>query len=199
VKLYHSPTSPYVRKVRITAIEKGVAERVELVVANPWPDPAAVVGVNPLGKVPALVADDGLVLYDSPVICEYLDSLAPIPRLIPQAGAARWQVLRTQALADGILDAAVAIVLERRRPEAERSTLSQKRATEAIRRGVAALAASTDAAGDAPDLGAIATGVALGYLEFRLPDVDFLAAHLALRAWWSALSARPSFAATVPA
>jgi glutathione S-transferase len=199
VKLYYSPTSPYVRKVRIAAIEKGLADRVELVVANPWPDPAAVVSVNPLGKVPALVADDGLVLYDSPVICEYLDSLAPEPRLIPASGAERWQVLRTQALADGILDAAVAIVLERRRSEAERSTLSQKRAGEAIRRGVAALATGIRSAGDDADLAVIATGVALGYLEFRLPDVDFLAPHRALRAWWTALAARPSFAATVPA
>ena len=199
MKLYYSSTSPYVRKVRIAAIEKGVADRIELVVANPWPDPAAVVGVNPLGKVPVLIGADGLVVYDSPVICEYLDSLAHSPRLIPAAGAERWRPLRTQALADGILDAAVSIVLERRRPEAERSTLSQKRATEAIRRGVQALGAGVGTPDKAPDLGAIATGVALGYLEFRLPEVDFLAGHAALREWWTTLAARPSFVATVSA
>ena len=199
MKLYYSSTSPYVRKVRIAAIEKGVADRIELVVANPWPDPAAVVGVNPLGKVPVLIGADGLVVYDSPVICEYLDSLAHSPRLIPAAGAERWRVLCTQALADGILDAAVSIVLERRRPEAERSTLSQKRATEAIRRGVQALGAGVGTPDKAPDLGAIATGVALGYLEFRLPEVDFLAGHATFRDWWTTLAARPSFVATVSA
>src|SRR3974377_2247191 len=141
MKLYFSTTSPYVRKVRVVAIEKGLADRVELVAANPWPDPAAVVAVNPLGKVPTLVTDDGLALYDSPVICEYLDALAPAAPLLPRSGSDRWQVLRCQALCDGILDAAVAIVLERRRPEAERSMLSEKRSADAIRRSVGGLGA----------------------------------------------------------
>jgi glutathione S-transferase len=199
VKLYYSTTSPYVRKVRIAAIEKGLASRIELIVANPWPDPAAIVGVNPLGKVPALVTDDGLAIYDSPVICEYLDSLAPEPRLVPVAGPHRWQVLRMQALADGILDAAVSIVLEQRRPEAERSTLSQKRAADAIRRGVHALGRDLGAPHADLDLGHIAAGVALGYLEFRVPDLDLGAGEAGIRDWWAIVAARPSFASTVPA
>jgi glutathione S-transferase len=198
MKLYHSTTSPYVRKVRVVAIEKGLGDRIELVAANPWPDPAAVVGVNPLGKVPALVTDDGLALYDSPVICEYLDTLVPAAPLVPRSGAARWQVLRCQALCDGLLDAAVAVVLERRRPEAERSVLSQKRSLDALRRGVAALAAELRPAGAAFDLGQIAAAVTLGYLEFRLADVDLGAGQPAIRDWWAVARERPSLVATRP-
>ena len=199
MKLYYSTTSPYVRKVRVVAIEKGLAGRIELVAANPWPDPAAIVGANPLGKVPALVTDDGLAVYDSPVICEYLDTLVATPQLIPASGDARWRVLRTQALADGILDAAVSVVLEQRRPEAERSTMSQKRATEAIRRSVQALAANLGASEGTLDLGQLATAVAFGYLQFRLPDLDFGAGQPAVRDWWATVGRRPSFVATVPA
>ncbi len=198
MKLYYSSTSPYARKVRIAALEKGLAERIELVLVNPWSDLSAILNCNPLGKVPVLVGEDSAAVYDSPVICEYLDTLRPDPRLIPASGEARWRVLRTQALADGILDAAVAIVLERRRPEAERSRSAQTRASEAICRGVQALATTFGAHGAALDLGQIAAGVALGYLEFRLPDLDTLTTQPQLREAWAALSTRASFAATAP-
>jgi len=198
MKLYHSPTSPYVRKVRVVAIEKGLADRIELVAAVPWPDPAAAAVVNPLGKVPALVTDEGVALYDSPVICEYLDVLVPAAPLIPRSGAGRWQVLRCQALCDGILDAAVAIVLERRRPEAERSTASIQRSTDAVRRSVAALATELKPAGAGFDLGQISIAVALGYLEFRLADLDVVAGQPAIRDWWAATRDRPSLVATRP-
>lgn len=198
MKLYYSPTSPYVRKVRVVAIEKGLADRIELVAASPWPDPAAVAVVNPLGKVPALVTDDGVALYDSPVICEYLDVLVPAAPLIPRSGAGRWQVLRCQALCDGILDAAVAIVLERRRPEAERSATTQNRAADAIRRSVAALATELRPASAGFDLGQISIAVALGYLEFRLGDLDLGVGGPAIRDWWTATRDRPSLVATRP-
>jgi glutathione S-transferase len=198
MKLYSSSTSPYVRKVRVVVIEKGLADQVELVSANPWPDPTAVAAVNPLGKVPALVTDEGLALYDSPVICEYLDALVPVAPLIPRSGSARWQVLRCQALCDGILDAAVAIVLERRRPEAERSMTSLRRSAEATRRSVAALAGELRPAGAAFDLGQISIAVALGYLEFRLADLDLGTDQGAIRDWWAAARARPSLVATRP-
>ncbi|MBS0376401.1 MAG: glutathione S-transferase N-terminal domain-containing protein [Proteobacteria bacterium] len=198
MKLYYSPTSPYVRKVRVVAIEKGLAEQVELVDASPWPLPTTVAAVNPLGKVPALVTDDGLTLYDSPVICEYLDALVPASPLIPRSGAARWRVLRCQALCDGVLDAAVAIVLERRRPEAERSAAAQARATDAIRRSVAAFGAELNPAATPFDLGQISIAVALGYLEFRLGDLDIGTGAPALADWWRAVRDRPSLAATRP-
>jgi glutathione S-transferase len=198
MKLYYSPTSPYVRKVRVVAIEKGLADRIELVEANPWSDLATVASVNPLGKVPALITDDGLTLYDSPVICEYLDVLVPAAPLIPRSGAGRWQVLRCEALCDGILDAAVAIVLERRRPEAERSVLSERRSADAIRRSLAALVTELRPAATAFDLSQISIGVALGYLEFRLGDLDLGAGQPAIRDWWAATRGRPSLVATRP-
>ncbi|HUO79088.1 MAG TPA: glutathione S-transferase N-terminal domain-containing protein [Steroidobacteraceae bacterium] len=198
MKLYHSPTSPYVRKVRVVAIEKGLADRIELVDAVPWPDPAAVAAVNPLGKVPALLTDDGVALYDSPVICEYLDVLVPAAPLIPRSGAGRWQVLRCQALCDGILDAAVGIVLERRRPPAERSQASLDRAAEAIRRSVGALGPELRPAGTAFDLGQISIAVALGYLEFRLADLELGVTRPVIRDWWAATRERPSLVATRP-
>jgi glutathione S-transferase len=199
MKLLHSTTSPYVRKVRIVAIEKGLAGRIELVAANPWPDPAVAAGSNPLGKVPVLLLDDGTAIYDSPVICEYLDSLVAASPLIPRAGLDRWVVLRQQALADGILDAAVGVVLERRRPASERSLPAQARATDAIRRSVAVLRHEVRPA-DAPfDLGQIAMAVALGYLEFRLSDLELGTAAREVREFWAIAKIRPSVVATQPA
>ncbi len=198
MKLYYSTTSPYARKVRVVAIEKGLGARLELDLASPWPDPAAIVPFNPLGKIPVLVGDDGLVLYDSPVICEYLDANGGGPKLVPAAGRERWEVLRRQALADGMLDAAVAIVLEGRRPPGERSTDAPRRAAEAIRRAVAAIGTDVPPPAAPFDLGAIAIAVALGYLDFRLPELGAGAAHPALRDWWHTVRERPSLAATRP-
>jgi glutathione S-transferase len=198
MKLFFSPTSPYVRKVRVVAIEKGLADRIELIPANPWPDPSAVSAANPLGKVPALLLDDGTSLYDSPVICEYLDSLVPASPLIPREGLKRWAVLRRQALGDGILDAAVGIVLERRRPEGERSLEAQTRAAEAIRRSVHALGAELRPADAAFDLGQIALAVALGYLEFRLSDLELGTTQRPVREFSDAVRMRPSLASTRP-
>jgi len=124
--------------------------------------------------------------------------LVPAAPLIPRSGAGRWQVLRCQALCDGILDAAVAIVLERRRPEAERSTASIQRSTDAVRRSVAALATELKPAGAGFDLGQISIAVALGYLEFRLADLDVVAGQPAIRDWWAATRDRPSLVATRP-
>ncbi len=198
MKLLQSATSPYARKVRIVAIEKGLGDRVELVTANPWPDPAAVVAVNPLGRIPVLVLEDGTPLYDSPVICEYLDSLVPASPLIPYDGPGRWLTLRRQALADGILDAAVAMVLESRRPAAEQSPSSQERATLAIRRSVGVLAAELRPADGPFDLGQIASAVAIGYLEFRLSHLDLGTSAAAIRDFWSAVKKRPSLQNTQP-
>jgi len=199
VQLYYSATSPYVRKVRIVAIEKGLDGAIELVEAMPWPDPSLIATQNPLGKVPALVLDDGSALYDSPVICEYLDSLGEGRRLLPPAGPGRWRSLRIQALADGIMDAAVSIVLERRRPAELQSHEAIDRATQAIRRGVAVLAEDLGPDLTAPfDLAQIATAVAIGYLHFRLPDLELGLGNPRISEWWSLIRERPSLAATAP-
>jgi glutathione S-transferase len=198
MKLLFSPTSPYARKARVVAIEKGLDRSLELVTALPWAEPNPTVDTNPLGKVPALVTDDGLTLYDSPVICEYLDSLAPQPRLIPAGGRDRWLALRMQALADGILDAAVSIVLERRRPEIQQSAAMTERALAAIRRALAQSQQEVPGTHAPLHLGHLSLAIALGYLEFRLPDTDLGMTGSALEAWWHQVRARPSLAATVP-
>lgn len=200
MKLLFSPPSPFVRKVRVTAIEKHVDQQIELLPAHPWPEPTAVTPFNPLGKVPTLLLDDGSAFYDSPVICEYLDSLGTGPALIPDSGAGRWRVLRRQALADGILDAAVNMVLELRRPEAQRSAVMFQRFHSAIRRCVQQLPAEIEDPHECFDLGQIAIACAVGYLEFRLADIDFgLGAQRPLCDWWSMVRKRPSLAATQPA
>lgn len=199
MRLLFSPTSPYVRKVRVSALEKGLADRITLQPADVFGDVAAVAPLNPLRKVPTLVLEDGETLYDSPVICEYLDSLAETPRLIPAVGAARWRVLRTQALADGIKDAAFATVMEGRRPEAQRSGEWLQRWGEAIARGVDALEEQCAGwSGETFDLGQIAAACALGYLDFRLPQLAWRDGRERLADWCAAAAQRPSLKETAP-
>ncbi|MGC2857339.1 glutathione S-transferase N-terminal domain-containing protein [Novispirillum sp. DQ9] len=198
MRLLFSATSPYARKVRVLILEKGLADRVESVPTNPLEDPPALSAVNPLHKVPALLLDDGQALYDSPLICEYLDVTFPTPRFIPEAGAERWRVLKLQALADGILDAALPIVMELRRPETERSAAWLERWQRAITRGVAVADADHSALDGPLDLGQVALVAALDYLDFRLPDLAWQDRHPELAAWHRALLERPSLRATDP-
>ena len=199
MKLRHSPTSPYVRKVSVTALERGLDGRIERVptdTRDPKSDHAA---DNPLGKVPALITDDGERLYDSPVICEYLDSLAGGAPLFPPAGPARWRALRLQALADGILDAAILKMLEtRRRPEALRWDGWVRLQGGKIGRALDQLEREVEALAGPLTIAQIATGCALGYLDFRFPDEDWRAARPALAAWYEGFSQRPSMRQTMP-
>src|SRR6266566_7283371 len=133
MKLYGSLTSPYVRKVRVLIKEKQLS--VEFVAVETASD-SRIAALNPLGKVPVFERDDGLALFDSPVIAEYLDSLKT-PALIPASGEARWQVLRWVALGDGVLDAAVSRVMESRRPEPQRSADAMKHQEGKIARAIA--------------------------------------------------------------
>lgn len=197
MQLIYAKPSPYSRKVRVTVLEKGLAGQVEDIIVSPLEDPAALLEANPLGKVPALRLDDGRCLYDSWVICEYLDSLAPSPRLIPD-GAARFELLCRAALADGVLDAAVTARLELLRPEAMRWAPWTDRQRRAIERGLAVMEQDVAALGPAPTLAHIEFAVTLEYLDFRLPEVAWRAGHPALAAWLGEFSQRPSMRATVP-
>lgn len=199
MQLLVSPTSPYARKVRVCVREKGLSGRIEEVFVNPHKDPAELLQQNRLGKIPVLVRDDGEALYDSPVICEYVDSLSAAPRLIPDPGEGRWAVLRAQALADGILDLAVATVMERARPASEQSAPSMARWREKIERaveGMGATLAALPATGF--DLGRVACAVALGYLDLRLPEYDWRGAQPELIDWHANVAARPSMEQTAP-
>ena len=155
-------------------------------------------GANPLGKIPALILDDGRAIFDSPVICEYLDTLGDAPPLLPRSGAARWTALRRQALGDGVAEAGFNIVMEGRRPADQRSDEWTARWRGAILSAAAAL--EGELTGDpAPfDLGAITLACAFGYIRFRLPDIDWAAGNPKLSAWIDALLARDSLAATTP-
>ena len=196
MQLFYSPTSPYARKVRIVLHLLGLEQGVDLVTTNPLGEAAALQARNPLGKVPALVLADWRTLYDSRVICEHLDRAAK-GGLIPADGEARDHVLVAQALADGITDAAFALVMERRRPAAGQSVHWCERWQSAILRGVAAITAPSHT--HAPtDLGGIATAVALDYIDFRLPGIDWRAANPAAGAWHSDAARWPAMVATAP-
>ena len=134
MKLRYSQASPYVRKVLMVAHEVGLADRIELSPTNVWAPDSPIVRDNPLAKIPTLLTEDGLVLFDSPVIAEYLDSLHEGRRLFPAAGRARWVALRQQAVGDGICDAAVLRRLETLRPEHLRSADWDSRQRAAIQR-----------------------------------------------------------------
>ena len=201
MRLLSSPTSPYARKVRMTVLEKGLADRVAIEPGVPMgtaDEAAAVRRVNPLGKIPALVLDTGEALYDSPVICEYLDAIGTGPALLPASGTGRWTALRLQALGDGVADAAVNIVMEHRRAEALRSSEWLDRWTRAIHGAADALEEALAAGPLAADLGAIAIAAAFGYVDFRLPQIDWRAGRPRLTAAFADLAARPSFVATAP-
>lgn len=199
MKLRFSPTSPYVRKVTVTAQETGVAGRIENLPTDPWSPETDLGKDNPLGKVPTLITDAGLVLYDSPVICEYLDSLHKGEKLFPAAGEQRWCALRQQALADGILDAAVVVFLERnRRPAQLRWPDLIENQLVKIRRALKALALEAEDFDDRLTIGQVAAGCALGYLDFRLPEEKWRGSHSALAAWHERFTERPSMQASVP-
>ncbi len=199
MKLRHSTTSPYVRKVTVTALELGLDDRIERIPTNTMDPSSEHAADNPLGKVPALITDEGERLYDSPVICEYLDSLHDGVPLFPPAGAARWRALRLQALADGILDAAILKMLEvRRRPEALRWEGWIKLQGGKIARALDQLEREVEALAGPLTIAQIAAGCALGYLDFRFPDEDWRAARPALAAWYQGFAQRPSMQQTEP-
>lgn len=198
MKLRFSPTSPFVRKVTVTLHETGQADGVELIVTNVWDPATDIAGDNPVGKVPALIADDGTVYVESDMICAYLDSLHDGPKLIPAEGPARWRVLRLQALADGILDSAVDRVKETRRPEDKQWDGMHQRRRVGTERTLDLLESEAGALGGGADAGTIALGCALGYLDLRFPDEAWRGGRPRLAAWHETFSARPSMRASEP-
>ncbi len=201
MQLLSSPTSPYARKVRITILEKGLGAAVSILPGMPLgsdDEAAPVRAANPLGKIPALILADGSALYDSPVICEYLDALGAGAPLLAGDGQARWTALRRQALGDGVADAAFSIVMELRRPESERSTEWRDRWQGGILRAADAVEAELAEGDIAFDLGAIGLIAAFSYVSFRLPQIAWKAGHPRLTAWMAAMDARPSVTATAP-
>jgi glutathione S-transferase len=197
MKLYHSPTSPFVRKAMVVAILTGQEGEIETVPGSgsPMEPNAATLGANPLGKVPALVTDAGETLFDSRVICRYLDARAGAG-LTPEGDFA---ALTREALADGIMDAGVLAVHEHRfRAEGMRNEAYREGQIEKIRRAIAVLEAGADALDGPARLDTIAAGCALGYVDLRFPDLGWCAGAPRLAAWAERFAATPAMAATAP-
>ena len=196
MELRYSPTSPFVRKVMATAIETGTVGRID---KNPTktgdPDLSR---ANPLGKVPALTTDEGEKLYDSRVICEYLDSLHDGPALFPPPGPARWTALRHQALGDGIMDALVNCVVESRRTENDESRAYTERQKGKVRRAVAQLESEADGLDGPLTIGHLTLGCALSYIGVRMPELDLRQDAPGLARWYDDFATRPSMAETAP-
>ena len=202
MKLRYSPTSPYVRKVMVVALETGLAERIERIPTTVAPTKLndEVARENPLVKVPALTTDDGLVLYDSPVICEYLDTLHGGPKLFPASGKARWLALRQQALGDGILDAAILGRYEILRPKEYQWQDWLDAQMRKVRGALAALEMEAEAGDLAGPLtiGHVTIACALGYLDFRYQSEAWRTKHRRLAVWADEVGQRKSIQLTVP-
>ena len=202
MKLIGSLTSPYVRKVRIVMAEKRLDYQLEL--EDVWANDR-ILQSNPLGKVPCLVMEGGEAVFDSRVIVEYVDTLSPVGKLIPERGRERAEVRTWEALADGVLDAAILVRLEQTwsgRPEPQRSAAWVERQLGKVDAGVAAIGKGL---GDKPwcsgthfSLSDIAVGCALGYLDFRFSHIDWRARHANLARLFDKLSLRSSFIDTLP-
>jgi glutathione S-transferase len=198
LKLYLNKPSPYARLVMVVAHEKGLAGRLALEWVDPWQDPAALVVANPFSRVPALVTDEGSTLVDSACICDYLDRLGGGRRLMPEDLAARTPALRKLGLARTLTDASFGAVIERRFNPASGEPALATRWLAAAGRALDAIEshASLTAASEVPDLGDLALGVALGYIEFRLPELAWKTGRPHLSAWFATMSQRESMRAT---
>lgn len=197
--LYITTPSPFARKCRIVAREKGLSDRVEEIAVDPYANAAELMGSNPLVQVPTLIAADGLPLTDSPVICEYFDELGDGPRLVPSGGAERLRVKRLETLGNAALEMGVKLVLEKRRPESERSPSWIARWTANMGRALDALEAAVPEPGGPLDVGVITAGVAATWIGFRHPDVGWADGRPRLKALTDQLESRDSFRETYPA
>ena len=202
MKLWYSPASPFVRKCLIVAHERDLTDRIEIMDANANvvdPD-MRIVQSNPAGKIPTMVLDDGQVLFDSRVICAWLDTLHDGKKLMPRSGAKRFEVMTLEALGDAIMDAAVSNRYETalRPPEYQWKAWSDGQ--------MGKVKASLDqlekqwirSLGRNPNMGSIAVAAALGYLDFRYPDLNWRRGRPKLTRWFKRFSERPSFMETEP-
>ena len=201
MKLIGSLASPYVRKVRVVLAEKKLDYVYEL--EDVWSAETVIHMCNPLGKVPCLIMEDGSSMYDSRVIAEYLDTLTPVCKLLPPNGRDRADVKVWEALADGVLDAAVLARLEKTlRPEAQQSGAWIERQMGKVHAGLAVMSAnlreSPFCKGNHYTLADVAVGCTLGWLDFRFPHIDWRADYANLAKLFDKLSERPSFKDTLP-
>jgi glutathione S-transferase len=198
--LRSSPASPFGRKVRIAIALLGLTDKIEIQETDLNSPTDSIRKQNPLGKIPALVLDDGTAFYDSRVILDYLDHLAGGGKIVPREPNARFEALRMQALCDGVLDASLLLVYEGRyRPEDKRVQSWIERQADKVKRGLEALEAAPPKITPMPDVGQITLACLLGYRDFRFASDDWRKAYPRLRAWHDQFAAQvPAFAATKP-
>ena len=198
MKLYTSPASPYSRKIKVMIHEKGIADFVEMISVRPYEDPLELIAVNPLGKVPALHLEGGVMLYDSRVIAGFIDRISPDPVLIPVEGPLRWAVLRLEALADGIMDEAISIYFRKRDEKGPQMEKAVGRSLDKIERALPVAVHELDTLPDTLTLGHIALACALGYLDLRIEEIDWRLQTPPLTGWFDSFSQRPSWSRTAP-
>ena len=198
MKLRYSPTSPFVRKVIVTAIETGLDNQIERINTNVWAPDTDIGTDNPVGKVPTLVTDGGEILYDSSVICEYLDSLHDGQKLFPAVGGARWQALRLNALGDGMAETGIRRLLEGRFWKESPRQDWIERANKVLGRCFKALEDDAGALAGPVTIGQVSVGCAIGWLDMRFNDLGWRDDCPAVADWYAGFSARPSMVATEP-
>lgn len=197
--LRYSPTSPFVRKVTVAAAEMGLADRLAWKNTNAWDPADDLPNDNPLGKVPALVLDSGDTLYDSRVICEYLDSLHDGEKLFPGDGERRWRTLKLHALGDGILEASVLrLIEEQRRPAEVRWPEWIDWQQEKIERSLDVLEQGSERLEERLTIGQVTVACALGYLDFRFSAIPWRDNRPKLASWFETFAERPSMRGTLP-
>lgn len=197
MKLLVSHASPYARKCRITAIEKGI-EGIEEVHVNPVDEPEKLNHINPLGKIPCLIYGEGKTLFDSPVICAYFDAVGDGPQLMPESGPKHWAMRRHEAMIDGILDSALGLVHEFRKPPEKHYDMWINRWGCAIDRSLSQINNELDQIQGEISTAQIGLGSAIGYLNFRLSKKHWLEPYPELTAWYEEFSNRPSMRQTEP-
>ncbi|SAI66231.1 glutathione S-transferase [Bordetella ansorpii] len=202
MKLLYAPTSPYVRKVMACAHLCGVADHIEWLdsAANPVNRDMRIAAHNPLAKVPTLILQNGRPLYDSRVICEYLADLSGNDHLFPIDGDARWQALTLQALGDGMLDAAMLARYElTARPAQWQWPAWREAQLVKVAAGLDAIESMASTLGvDHPSMGDVTLACALGYLDFRFPELDWRASHPQAARWNASIQALPALQSTIP-
>ena len=197
MKLFWSNASPYARKVRIAARELGLADRIEEITVDAFADPPELLAATPLGRIPVLVLDEGTAIFDSRVICAYLEEFAG-GGMVPAQPRECLAVMRAEALGDGGMDVAVLMALERRKPEGEKSPTFAARWQTQLARALDAVAAELPRLPQAFNLGHAAFASLLGYVDFRHPGIAWRDTRPELAAWYSEAGTRPSLAATLP-
>jgi glutathione S-transferase len=198
MKLYYASVSPFVRKVNVFAMEVGLDKQIEWLTTNPWQAEDKLTAENPLSKIPTLITDKGDVIFDSRVICEYLDSLHSGDKLFPAKDKKRWPVLCLQALADGILDSGILRLMERKRVAEQQSKDWDSMQKNSIERGLDHLENTVSDWANNLDIGVISVACVLGWLDFRFTDEDWRINRPKLNNWFEQFSKRPSMLKTIP-